>query len=306
MNRTIRISVSLCIAIVGLATLAAGGVAGADAGAGDPPVRQATPTTVDAGANTSVELNRTIVTVNRGEVATIGLDLAGTERATVRIGEAEAGFDVAANVTDGNGDGAVPLEFHTEPIGTMRTRLVGADDADVAAELSAGPDGTLPAGDYPIEVYAGHGTEGEPEAIGTLVLNEAEAAPNATVEHEGSALTLHPAGGQVVEGTTGLDAGRNVTVRLQSSGSNPFLKSKRVSVGEDGDFSAEFNLSAVEAPANGTATVSAAGQQIAGPVDVMVVESSNGTSSPGQPGFGVAVALVAVVLAVVVVRTWRR
>lgn len=303
MNRRNSISVSLCIALVGVATLAAGGVA-ADAGPGDPSVHQVSPTTADAAANGSVDLGRAIVTVDRGEVVTIPLRLESTEEATVRVGGPDVGFNVSATVTDGNGDGAVPLEFHTGSVGTMRTRLVPADDADDYAELSAGPDGTVPAADYPIDVYVGHGVAGEPDAIGTLVVNEAGEAPNASVEHDGSALTLQPAGGQVVEGTTDLASGRNVTVRLRSSGSNPFLRSKQVSVGEGGGFSASFDLSGVDAPTNATATVRASGQRIAGPVEVMVVEESH-SSTPGQPGFDVVVALVAVLSAVAVARAWR-
>ena len=303
MNRTNPLSVAFCIALLGLATLAAGGVA-ADAGPGDPSLRQDSPTTADAEANSSVELDRAIVPVERGEVATVLLRLEGTEEATVRIGGSDVGFDVAATVTDGNGDGAVPLEFHTEPVGTMRTRLVATDEADGAAEASAGPDGTLPADDYPIAVYVGHGAEGEPDAIGTLVVDEAGASPNASVQHDGSALTLHPTGGQVVEGTTDLEPGRNVTVRLRSSGANPFLKSRRVSVDEDGGFSAAFDLGAVEPPANATATLGLEGERLA-EAPVEVVEAQEATETPGMPGFGVGVALASVTLAMVLARRLR-
>lgn len=110
----------------------------------------------------------------------------------------------------------------------------------------------------------------------------------------------------VFGGTTSRRLDRTVTVWLRSLGDCPFLKSDEVVVGEDGTFSAIFDLSDVEAPANGTVVVLVDGDRVAGPVDVEVVEAQTETTEPetsetlssGQAGFGVVVAMVAVIVVV--------
>lgn len=62
-------------------------------------------------------------------------------------------------------------------------------------------------------------------------------------EHE--SLQLEPATAQVVGGTTNLDPGTELVVRMRSAGENPFLISRAVNVGTDGSFQAAFDLSDV-------------------------------------------------------------
>ena len=135
-----------------------------------------------------------------------------------------------------------------------------------------------------------------------VLIPGAALAQEAGIDHEGDALTLEAAPGITVTGETALDGGQAVTVRLRGTGDNPFLRSTETVVSEDGTFSATFNLSAVDAPANGTARVMAGGETLAGPVDVEVVRQQSATG--GQPGFGVAAGIAA--LAVVVLVGWRR
>lgn len=123
------------------------------------------------------------------------------------------------------------------------------------------------------------------------------AEPTASLTYEGEALTLHPASEQTVEGTSDLEAGSTVTVRLQSSGSSPFLKSEEVTVGDDGQFEASFDLSGVEAGTDAKAGVYYNGTELASTSVEIVDEptpSPSPTETPGQPGFGAAVAVLAV------------
>lgn len=124
--------------------------------------------------------------------------------------------------------------------------------------------------------------------------------PDTTLSVDGDTLTLHPQPGQTVSGTTNLGPGQSVTVRLRSSGSNPFIRSAETTADADGAFSVTFDLSDVEAPATATASVYAGGDQVAGPVEVAIVAEPTATATttdeptatPGQPGFGAGIALV--------------
>lgn len=251
----------------------------------------------------SAELDASIVSVERGETARLEVTHLDTREATLVVGGPDVGYNVTVTVTDGNGDSTVPLEFRTDSVGMDATRFRPADDADEYGTLQAAPnpDETLPAGEYPIAVYAGHGVSGEPTDVGTLVVDEQSPPPNASIDGAESTITLHPEAGQAITGTTELSAGRNVTVRLRSSGESPFIKSQTVAVADDGTFTARFDLSGISTPANATATVVADGEQIAGPADVEIVpprtsttgEPTDATTTPGQPGFGLLAAISA-------------
>lgn len=282
------------VALVLLATTTAAVAMGSDVASGRPTI---SPNEASAAsgpnATGTARLADSIVGVRQGETATLRLTLEDTTNATVAVGGEAVGYNVTVTVSDGDGDGAVPLELRTGDVGMQSTRFLPANDADEYATLNAAPDpdGTVPVGDYPISVYPGHGVAGEPSDVGTLVVTEATPPPNATIEGAGSAVTLHPRAGQVIRGTADLDAGRTVTVRLRSAaGAAPFVKSKEATVGPDGEFNASFDLSGVEAPANATVLVD--GTRIAGPAEVDVVTRS--PSTPGQPGFGAASSVVAV------------
>jgi len=275
-------------------------------------------------ANATVTLDRSNVTVQGGESTTIELAFDGTDEATVVVGGDGAGDNVTATVTDSNGDGVVPIEFDSSPIGTMATRVYPVDDGDDYGTPNASEfDGPLPAGEYPIDVYVGHGVSGEPTDVGTLVVegettprtteqpttpgSTTTAPPEASIDYSGDAVTLHPRAGQTIRGTADLDAGGKLQVRLRSSGDSPFLKTREATVGPDGSFATSFDLSGVEAPANATAVLTVDGDRVAGPVDVAVVEgraetTAPETSGPGQPGFGVLATVVAVLVSFAVSR----
>jgi hypothetical protein len=75
-------------------------------------------------------------------------------------------------------------------------------------------------------------------------------------------LELAAESGQVVSGETDLEPGTEVTVRLRSSGENPFLMQERVTIDEDGAFEATFDLSGVEPGSPVDATLRADGEPI--------------------------------------------
>ncbi|MFB6069538.1 MAG: BGTF surface domain-containing protein [Halanaeroarchaeum sp.] len=68
-------------------------------------------------------------------------------------------------------------------------------------------------------------------------------AETATIDDGGTGVALEATGNQTITGTTSLSAGANVTVRVRSSGDAPLLQTRSVAVGENGTFSASFDLS---------------------------------------------------------------
>ncbi|MDZ7701337.1 MAG: BGTF surface domain-containing protein [Halobacteriales archaeon] len=130
------------------------------------------------------------------------------------------------------------------------------------------------------------------------------AEPSASLTYEGEALTLYPASEQTVEGTSDLEAGSTIAVRLRSSGSSPFLMSEEATVGDAGQFEASFNLSGVAPGTEATVKLHSNGTELASaPVEIVEEPSPSPTETPGQPGFGAAVAVLAVLLGVLV-RHW--
>ena len=136
-------------------------------------------------------------------------------------------------------------------------------------------------------------------------------------------ISLEADSGQVVTGTTNLAPGSEIDIRLRATGENPFLLSQTVETDAQRNYEASFDLSdrAVGLEFEVTATGPA---QTAETVDAVVVESTatetpeptatpteeptatpteeptatpteepTATETPGQPGFGVIVALLA-------------
>lgn len=103
--------------------------------------------------------------------------------------------------------------------------------------------------------------------------------------HDGDALTLENDPDQVIEGTTGLDAGTAVTVRLQSTNaSSPFIKQTTATVDEDGRYEATVDLNDLEVGTQFRATVVHDSEELAN-VSGEVVEGSvdRNEASDGEP-----------------------
>ncbi|QLC33908.1 PGF-CTERM sorting domain-containing protein [Halarchaeum sp. CBA1220] len=83
------------------------------------------------------------------------------------------------------------------------------------------------------------------------------------IAHDGENVTVQPAAEQTISGATTLEAGENVTVRVQSSGGeSPFLKTDTANVTEGGSFEATFDFSGVESGAPFEVTVRHNGSEI--------------------------------------------
>jgi|GEM_PF-6748669 len=289
---------------IGAVALVAFAVSGAGAGLEDATLdgMDSDEASAATGENASAQLGESIVRVEQDEETTVRIHLADTAKGTIVVGGTDA-LNITNTVTDSNGDGVVALEFDAGGVGPQATHFHPANDGDDYGTLWAGPDGAIPVGEYDIDVYVGHGVGGEPSDVGTLVISEPAPPPEASFDS--TPVTLDTQANQTVSGTTELDEGRNVTIRLRSAGDSPFLMSNQVSVGESGDFSAAFDLSDVSAPANATAVVSVDGETMA-QAQVDVVEESGSTSSGGQPGFGVGVGMGATLLAAYLARRRSR
>lgn len=85
-----------------------------------------------------------------------------------------------------------------------------------------------------------------------------------TLDHEGERVTLANDSGQVVSGSTDLEPGSELDVRIRSvSGDSPFLMQAETTVREDGTFRATFDLSEVESGTRFTVVVRHDGERIA-------------------------------------------
>lgn len=67
--------------------------------------------------------------------------------------------------------------------------------------------------------------------------------PEIEIDHSGDELVLDAAPNQTIEGSTALENGTELIVRIRSSGVNPFIKSQGTTVGPEGRFAVSFDLS---------------------------------------------------------------
>ncbi|MEF8915676.1 BGTF surface domain-containing protein [Natronomonas sp.] len=86
-----------------------------------------------------------------------------------------------------------------------------------------------------------HGAVG----LGTIISAQEDPAETPRLVYEGETLELDAAEDQTIRGQTDLDEGEEVTVRLKSSGSSPFLMQQTATVDDEGAFEATFDLSGV-------------------------------------------------------------
>ncbi|WP_255150010.1 BGTF surface domain-containing protein [Halorarius halobius] len=135
---------------------------------------------------------------------------------------------------------------------TVRLRSAGSDHPFLLSEdATVAEDGTFRATFNLSETDAGQTFDaaaihdGETLARSNGTITEAP-SETASLEYEGDAVTLRSATGQTVSGTTSLDAGQHVAVRMHGSGESPFLKSQSATVTDDGTFSVAYNMSGVD------------------------------------------------------------
>ena len=100
--------------------------------------------------------------------------------------------------------------------------------------------------------------------VGSTVAAVPAAADGTTIDHDGETLSLSAGPAQQITGQTDLAAGTEVTVRLRSSdNSAPFIRQTAATVGDDGRFSVQMNLSAVAPDTEAVATLRSDGKTIA-------------------------------------------
>lgn len=156
----------------------------------------------------------------------------------------------------------------------------------------------------------------------TPVIAQDDTEPTASFDTDADVIVLETGPEQTITGTTSLDEGTSVTVRMRSvNGSEPFLKSAKATVEQDGEFTAVFDTTGI-VPANSTArftvTLSTANTSRITEAEGVIVgdnaecttetpsktstTSPESTTTPGTtaanaPGFGTVVAFAGLVLA---------
>ena len=136
---------------------------------------------VDSSADFGFE--EPVVQGRQGETARIPLVLATADAATVSIGSPDTNYEINATVRDGNGDSRVVLLFDTTAAGHDEPTLETAADADAVAVESGSEvalDSPLAATNYDLSLYRGTDTAGQPDAIGTLAVNDGNTSADAS------------------------------------------------------------------------------------------------------------------------------
>ncbi|SFR43599.1 Ig-like domain-containing protein [Halogeometricum limi] len=144
-------------------------------------------TVTEAGVGTADIAGDGISTDERGDVASIPIEIENTDTATVTIGSSDMGFVTNVTVED-DGDGRVDLLFNTYAVTDLEGELSNderdavfstedADDevesADVDEDNSVGD--LLDSAEYELEVQSGTGSDpDDSQGVGTLVLRERE------------------------------------------------------------------------------------------------------------------------------------
>ena len=119
-DRAFALSVSVLVVLAGVAGVALLPMAGA----------QDTGNT--GGADPTARFNQSVVTEQRGDIAAIGVNLSGTESATVTVGSEAVNYRTNVTVSDGNDDGRVTL--------LMNTFTAGMDESESAVYTAAADD----------------------------------------------------------------------------------------------------------------------------------------------------------------------
>ncbi|WP_276271125.1 BGTF surface domain-containing protein [Haloarcula litorea] len=121
----------------------------------------------------------TVFRVEQGENITFAVPTDDGGQATFSLGGPDVNYLLNVTVTDGNGDGAVPVRFDTSAAGTDEPTLsVVSPEDDSLTVTNPEPElpSTLDAADYEYRVYDGEGTDGEPRSVGTIVVEANDSA----------------------------------------------------------------------------------------------------------------------------------
>jgi hypothetical protein len=217
---------------------------------------------------------------------TIGVPVSvpeGVDAVRVTVGTDNENFTAHAYLADADGNGTVVLRVDTATAGngdaSSYFSVSNGDALRNATQETPAIDPPLPPADYAMSL----GPPGDPVDVATLIVEgprddqpnnvtdgTATTRPTTTVSVEGTTLVyqgdvleLEAAPGQTVHGETRLDAGTEVTVRLRSTGEEPFLETAEATVTEYGTFEATFDLSDVSPGTGFEASVRGDGRRLA-------------------------------------------
>lgn len=161
---------------------------------------------------------------------------------------------------------AVRLQSTGEGTQFIKTRMATVTE-DGTFEVTVDMSGIEPKTPFKITVH--HDETVIANVPGTVVAGtvpeQSESGTNSSVlDYEGDAITLQNDSGQTIRGTTELDAGATVQVRLRNNGQGTkFLKAATGTVGEDGRFEVQYNMTGINAGSTFTVVVKHDGEVIA-------------------------------------------
>jgi len=172
------------------------------------PVPEQTRTqTRTAGPSAPVEFGENVFLVDAGGVAAIPVSFDGgsangeTDEAVVVLGnESESNYELEAVVSDDDGDGGAVLYVDTALAGRGDGTLSTSGGDSVRVESETSLDSMLDPADYDVSLYAGSERTGEPDDVGSLVVQTAT-----TRTATGTAEPATAGGGET--GTNGLGLG---------------------------------------------------------------------------------------------------
>ncbi|WP_224449579.1 BGTF surface domain-containing protein [Haloprofundus salilacus] len=110
------------------------------------------------------------VRVRQSNTARIPVTYGDASRVTLVIGGEDVGFTATVTVRDENDDGRAVIEFDTSEAGFSSSPT--RSDDDVVDESQTQLSRVLDPGDYPLRLYLGSDTDGEPVDVGTLSVLE--------------------------------------------------------------------------------------------------------------------------------------
>ncbi|WP_224335631.1 BGTF surface domain-containing protein [Haloprofundus halobius] len=123
-----------------------------------------TRTTLPPADEASVE---PVVRVRRTNTARIPVTYGDADRLTLVVGGEDVNYEAVVTVRDGDGDGRTTVRFDTADAGSDSQAMHVRDD-QVVTHSQTTLGSTLDPGDYPMRLYLGSDTDGEPVDVGTL------------------------------------------------------------------------------------------------------------------------------------------
>ncbi|WP_121822535.1 BGTF surface domain-containing protein [Halostella salina] len=231
---------------------------------------------------------------HQNETVEIVISVDDSDPVNLSIGSEEEGFLATAVVADRDGDGTVTVELDLSEAGdpgpNYAAPYLSVSEGDrmwEATQETEAIETPLPPATYQLTL----GPMDDPDSIGSLAVNEAPddspsepAVPN-RFDYEGEGIALTNGSERTISGQTELEPGSKLLVRLDLGGADtgtPYLIEDDPTVGENGSFTATFDLRAVPAVSLGDVTLLDDGRELAS-ADVVVTEADSNESAAGAP-----------------------